>query len=88
MAIKLTPAKIQEAPKHYENITSGKTPILEKEQGLLKEQPILDSQSKPLRDMHEHLKKKDPNAYPLLPPTDPRLLMKIAPYTDDLLACQ
>ena len=45
MAEKLTPEKIEEAAKHYENITSGKTPILEKEQGLLKEQPILDSQS-------------------------------------------
>ena len=86
MAEKLTPEKIEEAAKHYENITSGKTPILDKEQGLLKEeQPILDSQAKPLRDMHEHLKKKDPNAYPLIPPTDPRLLMKIAPYTDDML---
>ena len=86
MAEKLTPEKIEEAAKHYENITSGKTPILDKEQGLLKEQqPILDSQAKPLRDMHEHLKKKDPNAYPLIPPTDPRLLMKIAPFTDDML---
>ena len=86
MAEKLTPEKIEEAAKHYENITSGKTPILDKEQGLLKEeQPILDSQAKPLRDMHEHLKKKDSNSYPLIPPTDPRLLMKIAPYTDDML---
>ena len=28
MAEKLTPAKIEEAAKHYENIQSGKTPIL------------------------------------------------------------
>ena len=31
MAEKLTPAKIEEAAKHYENITSGKTPILKSE---------------------------------------------------------
>ena len=77
MAEKLTPAKIEEAAKHYENITSGKTPILEKDKGLLKEPSI--------NDMHEYLKKKDPTSYPLIPPTDPRLLMKIAPYTDDML---
>ena len=77
MAEKLTPAKIEEAAKHYENITSGKTPILEKDKGLLKEPNI--------KDMHEYLKKKDPTSYPLIPPTDPRLLMKIAPFTDDML---
>ena len=77
MAEKLTPAKIEEAAKHYENITSGKTPILEKDKGLLKEPTI--------NDLHEHLKKKDPTSYPLIPPTDPRLLMKIAPFTDDML---
>tara|TARA_A100000164_G_scaffold64740_1_gene53403 strand:+ start:736 stop:1503 length:768 start_codon:yes stop_codon:yes gene_type:complete len=85
MADKLTPEKIEEAARHYENITSGKTPIIEKDQGLLKEQPILDSQAQPIKDMHEYLKKKDPNTYPLIPPTDPRLLMRIAPYTDDML---
>jgi len=77
MAEKLTPAKIEEAAKHYENITSGKTPILEKDKGLLKEPNI--------NDMHKYLKKKDSTSYPLIPPTDPRLLMKIAPYTDDML---
>ena len=91
MTNKLTPEKIEEAARHYESITSGKTPILEKDQGLLKEQQsILDSQAQPmqdkkLKDMHEHLKKKDQNSFPLIPPTDPRLLMKIAPYTDDML---
>ena len=77
MAEKLTAAKIEEAAKHYENITSGKTPIIEKDKGLLKEPTI--------NDLHEHLKKKDPTSYPLIPPTDPRLLMKIAPFTDDML---
>ena len=77
MAEKLTAAKIEEAAKHYENISSGKTPIIEKDKGLLKETTV--------KDLHEHLKKKDPTTYPLIPPTDPRLLMKIAPFTDDML---
>ena len=86
MAEKLTPEKIEEAARYYEDITSGKTPILDKDQNFKKEEPnILDSQARPIKDMHEHLKKKDPNAYPLIPPTDPRLLMNIAPYTDDML---
>ena len=86
MTQKLTPEKIEEAAKYYEDITSGKTPILDKDQNFKKEEPkILDSQARPIKDMHKHLKKKDPNAYPLIPPTDPRLLMNIAPYTDDML---
>ena len=87
MAEKLTPEKIEEAAKYYEDITSGKTPILDKDESFKQEQPkILDSQARPIhKDMHEHLKKKDPNAFPLIPPSDPRLLMKIAPYTDDML---
>ena len=86
MAEKLTPEKIKEAVRYYEDITSGKTPILDKDQNFKKEEPkILDSQARPIKDMHKHLKKKDPNAYPLIPPTDPRLLMNIAPYTDDML---
>jgi len=86
MAEKLTPEKIEEAVRYYEDITSGKTPVLDKDQNFKKEEPkILDSQARPIKDMHEHLKKKDPNSYPLIPPTDPRLLMNIAPYTDDML---
>ena len=46
MAEKLTPAKIEEAAKHYENISSGKTPIIEKDKGLLKETTV--------KDLHEH----------------------------------
>ena len=42
MAEKLTPAKIEEAAKHFENIQSGKTPILEKDKGLLKETSHVD----------------------------------------------
>ena len=87
MAEKLTPEKIEEAARYYEDITSGKTPVLDKDETFKQEQPkILDSQARPIhKDMHEHLKKKDPNAFPLIPPSDPRLLMKIAPYTDDML---
>ena len=77
MAEKLTPAKVEEVVKHYENIQSGKTPIIEKDKGLLKEKNV--------NYLHEYVKKKDPKTYPLIPPTDPRLLMKIAPFTDDML---
>jgi len=87
MTQKLTPEKIEEAAKYYEDITSGKTPILDKDKSFKQEEPkILDSQARPIhKDMHEHLKKKDRTTYPLIPPTDPRLLMNIAPYTDDML---
>ena len=75
MADKLTPEKIEEAAKHFENIQKGK--VLIKPEG-----KTVDDK---LKDMHEYLKKKDPETYPLIPPTDPRLLMKIAPFTDDML---
>ena len=75
MAEKLTPEKIEEAAKHFENIQKGKVLIKPEEK-------TVDDK---LKDMHEYLKKKDPETYPLIPPTDPRLLMKIAPFTDDML---
>ena len=75
MADKLTPEKIEEAAKHIENIQKGKVLIKPEEK-------TVDDK---LKDMHEYLKKKDPETYPLIPPTDPRLLMKIAPFTDDML---
>ena len=75
MADKLTPEKIEEAAKHFENIQKGKVLI----------KPEEKSVDDKLKDMHEYLKKKDPETYPLIPPTDPRLLMKIAPFTDDML---
>ena len=75
MADKLTPEKIEEAAKHFENIQKGKVLIKPEEK-------TVDDK---LKDMHEYLKKKDPETYPLIPPTDPRLLMKIAPFTDDML---
>ena len=76
MAEKLTPAKVEEAVKHYENIQSGKTPILKTDK---------EKTTEHITDMHKYLKKKDHKTFPLIPPTDPRLLMKIAPYTDDML---
>jgi peptide deformylase len=76
MADKLTPEKIEEAAKHFENIQSGKTPILKTDKEKVTEH---------ITDMHKHLKKKDRTSFPLIPPSDPRLLMKIAPYTDDML---
>ena len=75
MADKLTPEKIEEAARHFENIQKGKVLIKPEEK-------TVDDK---LKDMHEYLKKKDPETYPLIPPTDPRLLMKIAPFTDDML---
>ena len=77
MVNKLTPEKIEEAARHFENIQKGKTPILKTDTEKVAEKQV--------KDMHEYLKKKDPDSYPLIPPTDPRLLMKIAPYTDDML---
>jgi len=76
MANKLTPEKIEEAARHFENIQSGKTPILKSE---------TEKNTQKIHDMHEYLKKKDPKTFPLIPPTDPRLLMSIAPFTDDML---
>ena len=51
-------------------IYKNKTPILKTDTEKVAEKQV--------KDMHEYLKKKDPDSYPLIPPTDPRLLMKIA----------
>ena len=75
MTDKLTTEKIEEIGKHYENIKSGKTPILksEKEMGAH-------------LDVSKLMEKKDEKTIlPLIPPTDPRLLMQIAPFEDDML---
>ena len=76
MAEKLTPAKVEEAVKHYENIQSGKTPIIKTDK---------EKTTEHITDLHKHLKKKDNKTFPLIPPTDPRLLMKIAEFSDDML---
>ena len=49
MAEKLTPAKVEEAVKHYENIQSGKTPILKTDK---------EKTTEHITDMHKYLKKK------------------------------
>ena len=78
MAEKLTPEKIEEAARHYENITSGKTPILKSE----KETKIIDAHL----DVSKFLEKKEQKTVlPLINPKDPRLLMQIAPFVDDTL---
>jgi peptide deformylase len=74
MTEKLTPEKIEEIGKNYENIQSGKTPILKSE----KELDIK-------LDMSTLKKKDDKRILPLIPPSDPRLLMQIAPFIDDTL---
>jgi peptide deformylase len=78
MAEKLTPEKIEEAARHYENITSGKTPILKSE----KETKIIDAHL----DVSKFLEKKEQKTVlPLINPKDPRLLMQVAEFKDDML---
>jgi len=76
MTEKLTTEKIEEIGKHYENIQSGKTPILKSEK---------ETMSAHL-DVNKLMEKKeDKKVLPLIPPTDPRLLMQIAPFEDSAL---
>jgi len=76
MTDKLTPQKIEEIGKHYENIQSGKTPILKSEK---------ETMSAHLDVSNLMKKKEDKKVLPLIPPTDPRLLMQIAPFEDSAL---
>ena len=76
MTEKLTPAKIEEIGRHYENIQSGKTPILKSEK---------ETMSAHLDVSNLMKKKEDKKVLPLIPPTDPRLLMQIAPFEDSTL---
>jgi len=76
MTDKLTTEKIEEIGKHYENIQSGKTPIIKSEK---------ETMSAHL-DVNKLMEKKeDKKVLPLIPPTDPRLLMQIAPFEDSAL---
>jgi len=76
MTEKLTTEKIEEIGKHYENIQSGKTPIIKSEK---------ETMSAHL-DVNKLMEKKeDKKVLPLIPPTDPRLLMQIAPFEDSAL---
>ena len=77
MTNKLTPEKIEEAAKHYENITSGKTPILKSEK-----ETKIDAHL----DVSKFLEKKEQKTVlPLINPKDPRLLMQVAEFKDDML---
>jgi len=76
MTDKLTTEKIEEIGKHYENIQSGKTPILKSEK---------ETMSAHLDVSNLMKKKEDKKVLPLIPPTDPRLLMQIAPFEDSAL---
>jgi len=76
MTDKLTPQKIEEIGKHYENIQSGKTPIIKSEKEIM-------SAHLDVNKLME--KKEDKKVLPLIPPTDPRLLMQIAPFEDNTL---
>jgi peptide deformylase len=75
MTEKLTPAKIEEIGRHYENIQSGKTPIIKSEKEISAHLDV----SKLME------KKEDKKVLPLIPPSDPRLLMQIAPFEDSTL---
>jgi len=75
MTEKLTPEKIEEIGKHYEDIQSGKTPILKSEKEISAHLDV----SKLME------KKDDKTILPLIQPSDPRLLMQIAPFQDDTL---
>jgi|TARA_B110001454_G_scaffold27790_1_gene27134 peptide deformylase len=75
MTEKLTPEKIEEIGKHYEDIQSGKTPILKSEK-----------ETSAHLDVSKLMEKKDDKTIlPLIQPSDPRLLMQIAPFQDDTL---
>jgi peptide deformylase len=75
MTEKLTPEKIEEIGRHYENIQSGKTPIIKSEKEISAHLDV----SKLME------KKEDKKVLPLIPPSDPRLLMQIAPFEDSTL---
>jgi peptide deformylase len=83
MAEKLTPEKIEEIAKNFENIQSGKTPIIKSE----KEKVKLDYGSLDKLRPKDKSKTSAPEKrlLPLIPPSDPRLLMQIAPFMDDTL---
>ena len=79
MAEKLTPEKIEEAAKHYENIIEGKTPIIKLE----KEEVNINAHADVLARMKKE--KEEKTILPLINPKDPRLLMQVAEFKDDML---
>ena len=73
MAEKLTPEKIDEIAKNYEKIIEGKVPVIKGQKETVTEKidpKIIQNQKKYLK---------------MIPPSDPRLLMQIAPFLDENL---
>ena len=81
MANKLTTENIEAAVQHLENIQSGKTPILDGVDRTVEDAEIIE----PLDLGNQVINKKEKRVFPLIPPSDPRLLMQIAPFMDDTL---
>ena len=73
MAEKLTKEKIEEIAKNYEKIIEGKVPVIKGQKETVTEK--LDP--KVLQEKKKVLK--------MIPPSDPRLLMQIAPFLDENL---
>ena len=73
MAENLTKDKIEEIAKNYEKIVEGKVPVIKSQKETVTEK--LDP--KVLQEKKKVLK--------MIPPSDPRLLMQIAPFVDDTL---
>ena len=70
MAENLTKEKIEEIAKNYEKIVEGKVPVIKSQKETVTEK--LDP--KVLQEKKKVLK--------MIPPSDPRLLMQIAPFVD------
>ena len=73
MAENLTKDKIEEIAKNYEKIVEGKVPVIKSQKETVTEKidpKIIQNQKKYLK---------------MIPPSDPRLLMQIAPFLDENL---
>ena len=73
MAENLTKEKIEEIAKNYEKIVEGKVPVIKSQKETVTEKidpKIVQNQKKYLK---------------IIPPSDPRLLMQIAPFLDENL---
>mgnify|MGYP001342534372 CR=1 FL=1 len=83
MAEKLTPEKIEEIAKNFEKIQDKKIPIIKSEKETVK----LDYGSLDNMRPEDKPKVKSPEkrVLPLIKPSDPRLLMQIAPFEDNTL---
>ena len=76
MAEKLTKDKIEEIAKNYEKIMEGKVPVIKGQK---------DTVTEKIDPKILQAKKDEKRILKMIPPTDPRLLMQIAPFHDDTL---